>query len=349
MKITASTSISGHTGMPLANMLANNHEKIIYYYDEPTNLRVIVAIHNTVLGPALGGTRIWNYAREEDALLDVLRLGVILGDATKIKTESFLRKYGRFIEELNGHYIAGPDVNVTMDDLIHMAKETQYVVGLPALQGGGGDCSLATAYGTYMGMKAAAKLAYGSDSLKGKKIGVEGVGKVGSKLLSYLLQEEAKVYITDILAENLVAMTQQYKLQVIEATDHLYDLDMDIYAPCALGATINDNTLSRLKCQIIAGAANNQLADEARHGHMLVEKGILYVPDFVINAGGVINVHTEFYGGYNEKLAFSQIERIYEVCFSILTKSAEEHISSQEMAIRLAEQRITAIREARLH
>jgi leucine dehydrogenase len=367
MKITESAITTNNTTMPLASMLANKHEKVIYYYDEPTGLRVIVAIHNTVLGPALGGTRIWNYAREEDALLDVLRLSqgmtyksaiagldlgggkaVIIGEASKIKTEAFLRRYGRFIEELNGSYVTGPDVNVSMYDLVHVAKETQYVVGLPATQGGSGDPSLLTAYGTYMGLKAAAKIAYGHDSLQGKKIGVEGVGKVGSILVDYLCKEGAKVYITDILPAHLAAITQQYDVQVIESPTALYDLDMDIYAPCALGATINDQTLPRLKCQIIAGAANNQLADESKHGRMLLEKGIVYVPDFVINAGGVINVHTEFYGGYNKELALAQIERIYEVCLDILARSAQENRSSQEVAVRLAEQRIAAMKHARL-
>jgi leucine dehydrogenase len=367
MKITESAITPNHSTMPLASMLANKHEKVIYYYDEPTGLRVIVAIHNTVLGPALGGTRIWNYAREEDALLDALRLSqgmtyksavagldlgggkaVIIGDASKIKTEAFLRRYGRFIEELDGNYITGPDVNITMDDLIQIAKETQYIIGLPTLQGGSGDSSLATAYGTYMGIKAAAKVAYGHDNLQGKKIGLEGVGKVGSKLIDYLTKEGAQITITDISAENLAAVTKQYDVQVVAATDSFYDLDMDIYAPCALGATINDQTLSRLKCQIIAGAANNQLADESKHGRMLIEKGIVYVPDFVINAGGVINVHTEFYGDYNEELAFAQIERIYEVCLDILARSAQENKSSQEVAVRLAEQRIEAMKQARL-
>jgi leucine dehydrogenase len=367
MKITESSITSPNHIMPLASMVANKHEKIIYYYDAPTNLKVIVAIHNTVLGPALGGTRIWNYGREEDALLDVLRLSqgmtyksavagldlgggkaVLIGDAHQAKNEAFLRRYGRFVESLNGTYITGPDVNVTTEDLLHIAKETQYIIGLPTLQGGSGDSSLATAYGTYMGIKAATKVAYGNDSLQGKKIAIEGVGKVGSKLVSYLSQEKAKIYITDILPENLKAVSKQYDVQVVEDTHALYDLDMDIYAPCALGATIKDQTLSRLKCQVIAGAANNQLANENKHGRMLLKKGITYVPDFVINAGGVINVHTEFYGNYNEALAFAQIERIYEVCLNILTQSRQENKPTQDIAIRLAEQRIEAMKRARL-
>jgi len=350
--------------MPLAAIMANKHEKVVYYYDEPTGLKAIVAIHNTVLGPALGGTRIWNYTREEDALRDVLRLSqgmtyksaiagldlgggkaVIIGDAHTIKTEAYLRRYGRFIEDLKGSYITGPDVNVTMYDLVHIAKETRYIVGLPTLHGGSGDPSLVTAYSTYMGLKAAAKKAYGTDNLHNKIIGVEGVGKVGSNLVGYLCKEGAKVYITDIIPESLTAVANQHTVHIVDSLDQFYDLNMDIYAPCALGATINDATLARLKCQVIAGAANNQLADEARHGRMVLEKGIVYAPDFVINAGGVINVHTEFYGGYNKELAFQQVERIYDVCLEILTQSAQENVSSQEIAIRLAQQRIASIRK----
>ena len=364
MDITASSVITSKPTTPLEQIIANKHEKVIYCYDEPTGLKAIVAIHNTVLGPALGGVRIWNYAQEEDALVDVLRLSrgmtykaaiagldlgggkaVLIGDASKIKTEAHLRKYGKFIEELNGSYITAPDVNTTMHDMVHIAKETQYVVGLPSLQEGRGDPSPLTAYGTYMGLKAAAQKAYGSDSLQGKKIGVEGVGKVGSSLVSHLCKENAAVYVTDIDPTRLAAVAKQYSVQPIQP-DVFYGLEMDIYAPCALGATINDQTIQRLKCQIIAGAANNQLADETQHGRMLLEKGIIYAPDFLISAGGVINVHTEFYGSYNLELAYQQVEQIYEICLDILNKSAQEHTPSQEVAMCLAEQRINALRNA---
>ncbi len=367
MKPIESTIKSAHPVMPLSSMLTSKHEKIVYHYDEPTGLQVIVAIHNTILGPALGGTRIWNYTREEDALVDVLRLSqgmtyksavagldlggakaVIIGDAEKIKTEGFLGRDGRFIQGLNGSYITGPDVNMTMDDLVHIAKETQYIIGLPTLQGGSGDTSLPTAYGTYLGIKAAAKKVYGQDDLKNKKVGVQGIGKVGSILIDYLCKEGAKVYITDIISDRLASVAKQHPVEVIEQADQFYALDMDIYAPCALGATINDQTIPKLRCAIIGGAANNQLADEVRHGRMLMEKNIVYVPDFVINAGGVINVHTEFYGGYNQELAAQQVERIYAISLEILTKSAQEQIPTQEVAIRLAEERIASIKQARL-
>ena len=365
MSIPAAPVTPQKSTTPLAQIIANKHEKVIYGYDEATGLKVIVAVHNTALGPALGGMRIWNYTSEEEALVDVLRLSqgmtyksavagldlgggkaVLIGDASKLKTEAYLRRYGRFVEALNGTYITAPDVNATMHDMVHIAKETPYVVGLPSLHGGSGDASLATAYGTYMGLKAAAQNAYGSDSLQGKKIGVEGVGKVGSSLVSYLCKENAEVYITDIDPIKLAAIAQQYKVQPVQPAV-FYDLAMDIYAPCALGATLNDQTIPRLQCQVIAGAANNQLADETRHSRMLLEKGIIYAPDFLINAGGVINVHTEFYGGYNQALAYQQVEHIYEVCLAILNQSAQAHKPPQEIAMRLAEQRIHAISNAR--
>lgn len=352
---------------PLEAIMAHNHERVVYFYDEPTGLKAIVAIHNTVLGPALGGARIWSYRREEDALVDVLRLSkgmtyksalagldlgggkaVLVGDVNQLKNEAYLRRYGKFIESLQGSYITAPDVNTNMYDMVHIAKETEYVVGLPSLHQGSGDPSILTAYGTYMGIKAVAQKIYGSDSLAGKKIGIQGIGKVGTSLVDYLSKEGAYMYVTDILTDRLNDIAKQYKVQVVQDPDTFYDLDMDIYVPCALGATINDQTISKLKCKGIAGAANNQLADEHKHGRMLLEKGIVYAPDFLVNAGGVINVHTEFYGGYNSALAHQQVESIYTTCLNVLRQSEQAHKPSQEIAIRLAEQRISAIKHVRL-
>lgn len=352
---------------PLAAIMAHNHEKVVYYYDESTGLKAIVAIHNTVLGPALGGARMWNYDQEEDALEDVLRLSkgmthksalagldlgggkaVIIGDVNKLKNEAFLRKYGKFIESLQGSYITAPDVNTNMYDMVHIAKETKYLVGLPSSFKGSGDSSVPTAYGTYMGLKAVAQKIYGSDSLAGKKIGIQGIGKVGAILVNHLAKEEALIYVTDIFQDRLTAIAKEYKVQVVPDPNMFYDLDMDIYAPCALGATINDQTITRLKCKGIAGAANNQLADEHKHSRMLLEKGIIYAPDFLVNAGGVINVHTEFYGGYNAELAHQQVETIYATCLQIFKQSDQENKPSQDVAICLAEQRIQAIKQVRV-
>ena len=280
------------------------HEQIVYCYDQPTGLKAIIGIHNTVLGPALGGTRMWNYASEQEAVIDVLRLSrgmtfkaaisglnlgggkaVIIGDAEKIKNEALLRRFGRFIESLNGRYVTAEDVNMSPDDMEYIAMETRHVTGLSENIGGGGDPSPVTAYGVYMGMKAAAYKAYGNDSLEHKKIAVQGVGHVGMYLVEYLTKEGAKIYVTDISADRVKYAVSQYKAIPVTA-DEIYDLDTDIYSPCALGATVNDDTINRLKGRIIAGAANNQLADEDRHGKLLMKNGFIYAPDFLINAGG---------------------------------------------------------------
>lgn len=342
------------------------HEQVVFCHDEPTGLKAIIGIHNTTLGPALGGTRMWNYASDEEAITDVLRLSrgmtfkaaisglnigggkaVIIGDVKKMKNEAFLRRFGRFIESLGGRYITAEDVNMKTRDMEFIAMETKHVTGLPETQGGGGDPSPVTAYGTYLGMKAAAKKVWGSDSLVGKKIAVQGVGQVGTYLVEYLKKENAEVFITDISEEKLQAVAREFGAKVV-GQDEIYDQRVDIYAPCALGATINEDTIPRLHCQIIAGAANNQLKDEPIHGKMLMERGIVYAPDFLINAGGLINVYAEYLGGYKRELAYQQAEKIYDTCVDILDKSEAEGISSQEAAIKLALKRINDIGKVKL-
>ncbi|MCG8340988.1 MAG: leucine dehydrogenase [Cytophagales bacterium] len=348
------------------SITASGHERVVHYYDKFTGLKAIVAIHSTVLGPSLGGARMWNYTSEEEALVDVLRLSkgmtyksaitgldlgggkaVIIGDAKKIKTEALLRSYGRFIETLKGIYITAADVNTDMRDMEYISKETQYVVGLPTLQGGSGDPSLVTAYGTYLGIKAATKKVYGNDSLCGKKVGVEGVGKVGASLVGHLCKEGAEVYAADISQKNLAEVTKKHPVKVVQPGE-IYDLAIDIYAPCALGATINDGTIERLNCQIIGGAANNQLEDEIRHSSMLRERNIVYIPDFLISAGGVINVYTELWGEYSKELAYQRTEDIYKISLEVLKIAEEEYISTHEAAKKLAEQRIDSIQNAHL-
>lgn len=343
-----------------------NHEQVVFCYDEPTGLKAIIGIHNTTLGPALGGTRMWNYATDQEAITDVLRLSrgmtfkaaisglnigggkaVIIGDAKKMKSEAFLRRFGRFIESLDGRYITAEDVNMKTRDMEFIAMETKHVTGLPQTMGGGGDPSPVTAYGTYLGMKAAAKKVWGTDSLVGKKVAVQGVGQVGTYLVEYLKKENAEVFITDISEEKLQIVARELGAKVV-GQDEIYDQNVDIYAPCALGATINDATIPRLKCKIIAGAANNQLKDEAVHGKMLMEQGIVYAPDFLINAGGLINVYAEYLGGYKSELAYLQAEKIYDTCLDILNKSEAEGISSQEAAIKLATKRINDIGKVKL-
>jgi len=341
------------------------HEQLVFCYDEPTGLKAMIGIHNTVLGPALGGTRMWNYASEEEAITDVLRLSrgmtfkaaisglnlgggkaVIIGDP-KLKTEAFLRRFGRFVESLGGRYITAEDVNMKTSDMEYIAMETKHVTGLPDVKGGGGDPSPVTAYGTYLGMKAAAKKAYGSDSLNGKKIAVQGIGQVGKYLVNYLIKENAEVYITDIYEDRLKEVAKESGATVVDSK-LIYDIDMDIYAPCALGATINDDTINRLKCGVIAGAANNQLKDEEKHGKQLLENGIIYAPDFLINAGGLINVYAEYLGGYNRDLAYQQADKIYDTCVSILDKSQAENIPAQQAAIEMAWARIHSMGKVKL-
>src|SRR3569832_761758 len=316
-RLSMTTSVTKPYHSIFDQVAQHAHEQIVHCYDKSTGLKAIIAIHNTTLGPALGGTRIWDYAHDDEALTDVLRLSrgmtykaalanlklgggkaVIMGNVRQVKTEGLLRKYGQFIDALHGRYITAPDVNTNMHDMAVIAQEPQYVQSLPSAQGGSGDPSPFTAYGTYLGIKAAVKKVYGTDCLQGKKIGVEGVGKVGTCLINYLCKEKAQVYVTDVVQEKLVDIAKVQPVHVVQP-DMIYDMPLDVYAPCALGATINDASIARLQCKIVAGAANNQLKDEQRHGQLLFEQGIVYAPDFLVNAGGLINVHTGIYYTYS--------------------------------------------------
>ena len=338
----------------------SHHEQVVYCHDPETGLKAIIAIHNTVLGPALGGTRMWMYKTEAEALNDVLRLSrgmtykaaisglnlgggkaVIFGDSKTQKSEALFRKFGRFVNNLNGKYITAEDVGTSTKDMEYVAMETKSVTGLPESMGGGGDPSPVTAYGVYMGMKAAAQFAWGKDNLNGKKVLVQGVGHVGENLVMNLKKEGAIVYIADINEEQLKKVSKEHGAEVV-SNDGIYGLDIDIYAPCALGATLNTDNIKQLKCSVIAGAANNQLADETIHGPMLVEKGIVYAPDFLINAGGLINVYSELIG-YNRQRALSQTEHIYNVTLDILKKAKEDGIYTQLAAMKMAEKRISDI------
>ena len=272
---------------------------------------------------------------------------VIIGDASRIKSEALFRRFGRFIESLNGRYVTAEDVNMKTSDIEYVAMETGHVSGLPEVMGGGGDPSPVTAFGTYMGMKAAVKKVYGKDSLEGKKIAVQGVGQVGTYLVEYLQKENAKIYIADIDEEKLDQVAKKYGAVVVPEQD-MYDMDMDIYAPCALGATLNSDTLSRLKCQVVAGAANNQLAEERKHGKMLKEKGITYAPDFLINAGGVMNCYAEYIGGYKREKVYKQAEKIYDITTNILITAEKQNITTHEAALELAMQRILAMGKVKL-
>ncbi len=338
----------------LAQMTSMGHEQVLFCQDKEAGLKAIIAVHNTVCGPALGGTRMWNYQSEEEALKDVLRLSrgmtyknaisglnlgggkaVIIGDSRTQKSEALFRRFGQFVDSLAGKYITAEDVGISPQDMTWVAMETKHVSGLP---GKSGDPSPVTAFGVYMGMKAAAKVQFGSDALKGKKIAVQGVGHVGEYLVANLQKEGAEIFITDIHEETLKRVAEKYGATVV-GTDEIYDLDMDIYAPCALGSTINDSTLSRLKCSVIAGAANNQLEDEKIHGEIVREKGIIYAPDFLINAGGVMNCYGEVYDIPSNRI-MAMSEDIYHTTLNIINKSRAEGIPTYLAANRMAEERI---------
>ena len=341
----------------VGKMETMGHEQVVFCNDKVTGLKAIIAIHDTTLGPALGGTRMWNYSSEAEALQDVLRLSrgmtfkasisglnlgggkaVIIGDASKDKTEALMKKFGEYVDSLGGKYITAEDVGMNTKDMEYVREKTKYVTGIPESMGGSGDPSPVTAYGVYMGMKASAKFKWGSDSLEGKTILVQGVGHVGENLVKHITEEGAKVYITDINLSKLAEVSEQYGAEIING-DGIYDMDMDIYTPCALGSTLNTNTINRLKCQIIAGAANNQLSDEVVHGKMIKDKGIVYAPDFLINAGGLINVYSEI-NGYKKEESLSQTKKIYDTTLEILLKSEAEDITTHKAALLIAEQRI---------
>jgi len=339
-----------------------NHEQLLFCNDNATGLKAIIAVHNTTLGPALGGTRMWQYNNELEALNDVLRLSrgmtyknsisglnlgggkaVIIGDSRKQKSEALFRRFGKFVESLGGKYITAEDVGISPQDMTWVNMETNNVVGLP---GKSGDPSPVTAYGVYMGMKAAAKKQFGTDNLAGKKVAVQGVGHVGEYLVTYLAKENAIVYISDIHEASLQRVSKKYGAIVV-GLDEIYEKDLDIYAPCALGATVNDFTLDHLKCSIIAGAANNQLADETVHGEIMKEKGIIYVPDFMLNAGGVINCYAEV-KGLSSEWAMGKAEEIYQTTTNILERSQADNVPTYKIANQMAEERIEAIGRVKL-
>lgn len=337
----------------------NDHEQVVFCNDKETGLKAIIGIHNTVLGPALGGTRMWNYDNEWAALNDALRLSrgmtyksaitgldlgggkaVIIGDAKTQKTPEMMRKFGEFVHSLSGKYITAEDVGMDTPDMDIVREVTPYVTGISQEKGGAGNPSPITAYGVFMGMKAAAKYKYGSDVLEDKTIYVEGVGHVGETLVEYLTQEGANVFIADINEQRLEEVSAKYGAQIYRGND-LHAEAMDIYAPCALGATINDSTLQKLQATIVAGAANNQLADEHKHGMLLQQRGIVYAPDFLINAGGIINVYAEL-EGYDRAEIMRKTENIYTTTIEILNKADESGVTTHQAALDIAQARIEA-------
>jgi leucine dehydrogenase len=337
------------------------HEEVVFFCDPSCNLKAIIAIHNTTLGPALGGTRMWNYKNIDEAIEDALRLSrgmtyknaisglnlgggkaVIMGDPAVDKSEALFRSYGRFVESLNGRYITAEDVNTTVDDMEYIFAETSNVTGVAEINGGSGNPSPWTARGVFRGMEASCLKVFGDRSLKGKVVALQGAGSVGCHLGKHLFDSGAKVYFTDISEANIARFKEIVPNSEFVSPNDIYDMKADIYAPCALGATINDQTIDRLKVKIVCGAANNQLA-ENRHGDMLKEKGILYAPDYLINAGGVMNVSIEFEGWSAEK-ATKMVDKIFDTTLKIFKLSDEQNIPVYKATDLMAEQRIAAIK-----
>ncbi len=336
----------------------DNHEQIVFCNDEDTGLKAIIGIHNTTLGPALGGTRMWQYNNEWEALNDVLRLSrgmtykaaitglnlgggkaVIIGNSKTQKNDRLMKRFGEFVNSLSGKYITAEDVGMETRDMDVIKEVTPYVTGVSESKGGAGNPSPVTAFGVYMGMKAAVKYKFGTDNLKGRKVLVQGVGHVGETLVDYITKEGAEVILNDINEQRLEELSKTYKANVILGND-IFGLDIDIYAPCALGATINKSSINQLQAKVIAGAANNQLANEIEDGKLLHNKGIAYAPDFLINAGGIINVYAEL-AGYERAEILQKTENIYNTTLEIFKLSEQKNISTHAAALNIAEERIS--------
>ncbi len=332
------------------------HEQVSFFHDSHSGLKGLVAIHNTVLGPALGGCRMWHYENETEALVDVLRLSkgmtykaaiaglnlgggkaVIIGNSKTDKTESLFRSFGRFVEGLGGRYITAEDVGTSIRDMEHVRMETDYVTGISQALGGSGDPSPVTAYGVFTGIKASVVERLDRTNLDGLKVSVQGLGHVGMYLCENLHKEGAELFVTDIDQTLMGQAVESFGATPVEP-ESIYDLDVDVYAPCALGATVNPDTVDKFKCSIIAGAANNQLI-ENDFGVELKKRNILYAPDYAINAGGLINVSNEL-EGYNRERAFSQAEGIYDTLMEIFRRSNKEDISTNKASDLQAEDRI---------
>ena len=337
------------------------HEQVVFCQDAPTGLRAIIAIYSTALGPALGGTRFYPYRSEDEALADALNLSramayknalagldhgggkaVIIGDPRRLKSEALLRAYGRFVQSLNGRYVTACDVGTYSEDMDIVARECRHVTGRTLPNGGAGDSSVLTAFGVFQGMRAASQHVWGTSSLEGRRVGVEGVGKVGHRLVDHLVEAGAQVVICDV---NLGAVERvQEKHPAVAAAadrDNLLSAPIDVYAPCALGGAINDGNLARLNARIVCGGANNQLAHPGLE-KLLADRGIVYAPDYVVNAGGVIQVADEI-GGFNFERAEARAAQIFDTTQRILEISSDEGVPPAVAADRLAERRMSEV------
>ncbi|MSR75809.1 MAG: amino acid dehydrogenase [Planctomycetes bacterium] len=346
--------------MKITELGISGYERVAHAQDPASGLVALIAVHDTTLGPAVGGMRMWNYATESDALTDVLRLAegmtyksavantglgggksVILGNARSAKTPALLEAMGRFIESFDGRYYGAEDVGICTADVEVVSKGTKWVTGLPRHLGGSGDPSPFTAWGVFLGLKAALAERFGTDEVRGRTVAIQGLGSVGMAVAQHLHAHGAKLMVTDIHEAVVQKAVAAFGARSVEP-ERIFDVPADVFAPCALGGVLNDSTLARLKCAVIAGAANNQL-HEPRHGRVLMDKGLVYAPDFVINAGGVVNISAEFHaGGYDENVAREKVGNIGAAVASVLRLARERGIPSSEAALQLAQDRLAA-------
>ncbi|HEX5494599.1 MAG TPA: Glu/Leu/Phe/Val dehydrogenase dimerization domain-containing protein [Mycobacteriales bacterium] len=342
-------------------VFSSSHEQVVFCHDPTSGLRAIIAIYSTALGPALGGTRFYDYPTEDDALADVLNLArgmayknamagldlgggkaVIWGDPARDKTEAVLRAYGRFVQSLGGRYITACDVGTYVRDMDVVARECRYVTGRSPEHGGAGDSSILTAFGVFQGMRASAEHSWGSPSLAGRRVGIAGVGKVGHHLVGHLVSDGAVVVVTDVDAQAVERVRAAHpRVEVAPDADALIRADLDVYAPCALGGALNDDTVANLTAKVVCGAANNQLA-HAGIEKVLDDRGILYAPDYVVNSGGVIQVADEI-EGFNFERARAKAAQIYDTTRRVFALGAEDGVPPAVAADRLAERRMADI------
>ncbi len=345
--------------MVFKQMQPSGFEQVVFCQDERVGLKALISIHSSVLGPATGGCRMWNYASEEEALTDVLRLSegmtykaamaglnwgggkaVIIGDAKTQKTPALLKRFGEYVDRLGGHYITAKDVGIGADDLRQVKHSTRHVLGIEGEAGSSGDPSPATAWGVYNGMQSAAQVAFQARSLKGLKIALQGLGSVSYYLLDYLVKEGAQVIGCDIDPAMVDRAVKKFGIEIVQP-DQIYDVKCDIFSPSALGSSVNAKTLPRIQSKVIAGGANNQLATP-EEGYEIMRRGMVYAPDYVINGGGLINIYYEdpARGGYSRARAFEHVARIGQTVFEVLERSKSENTPAQLVADRMAQERI---------
>lgn len=338
----------------------HNYEQLVYFHDKTTGLKGITCIHNTILGPALGGTRLWNYTKEIDAVEDVMRLArgmtyknaacginmgggktVLIGDPSKVKSEGYFRALGRYVQSLNGRYITAEDVNTNTDDMNYVHMETNHVYGL---KGKSGNPSPVTAWGVFCGIRACLQEAFKNADVSKYSYAVQGAGQTGYYLIKYLIEHGVKkIYFTELNKNHIDRMKKEHpNVQFVEPSK-IYGLDVDVFCPCALGATLNDETIPKIKAKVVAGSANNVLKDEKKHGDMLQKAKKIYAPDFIINGGGVINVYHEIIG-YNKDNVMHEVGKIYDRILEVFKIAKEKKINNQLAAIIYAERRMETMK-----